>query len=436
MSNHPTPSIPPAPFRVRPVYVASMGVISPLGPTWPQTLAAAVEGLSAIRPVSRFDVSGFPCQTAACVDDGWLQDNISEDRRWALAQVAALEACEGVWPLIEGVPPRRRGVMIGAESGRATFTTVLDFARAAGGGRTFQHELFGEQARAFADTFEAAAVSPATVASRLSAMIGAAGASQTMSLACSSSAAALVEGVRALRSGELDVVLCGGVGADVDPLMLAGFGLLGALSPTGRSCPFDVRRDGFVVGEGAAMFLLSSIPPESLGLRTLAQVIGVGRTLDAHHLVQPHPQGDGAVRAMRAALAEANLSSVDVIQAHGTSTKLNDAIEATALRAVFGDALSRSAVSSVKGALGHWVAGAGAIGFACAVEAVYSGTVLPTAGLCEPDADCALPLVMGRARCDQPVETALINAFAFGGANSTLIVASPHGLRPSHPTSP
>jgi 3-oxoacyl-[acyl-carrier-protein] synthase II len=219
--------------------------------------------------------------------------------------------------------------------------------------------------------------------------------------------------VRAIRRGTCDAALAGGVGADVDPLMLAGFGLLGALSARGVSCPFDARRDGFVVGEGAAFVVLSAERGDAV-----VRVSGIGRSLDAHHLTAPDPDGDGAARAMRAAIADAGGVDVSYVQAHGTSTPLNDAVEADAIRRVVGE---RARVSSVKGALGHWIAGAGAVGFLCAVEAVRTGILLPTAGLVSPDERCALPHVIGEAvRAD--VRAALVNSFAFGGANCSIVV--------------
>jgi 3-oxoacyl-[acyl-carrier-protein] synthase II len=206
------------------------------------------------------------------------------------------------------------------------------------------------------------------------------------------------------------------VGADVDVLMLAAFGLLGALSARGVSCPFDVRRDGFVLGEGAAMVVLAS---ERGGAG--AEIAGSGASLDACHLTAPDPSGEGAVRAMTAALRAAGGGPVDYVQAHGTSTVQNDAIEAAALRRVLGPDLGGARVSSVKGALGHAIAGAGALGLLCALHAVERGVVLPTAGLREPDPDCALPHVTGSAE-RRPVRAALANAFAFGGANVSLLV--------------
>jgi 3-oxoacyl-[acyl-carrier-protein] synthase II len=292
----------------------------------------------------------------------------------------------------------------------------LALTRAAGGGRTFDHRSFGSAARELASQIDAATVSPAAVASALAKEYGAAGPVQTLSIACASGAAAILEGARAIRLGVCDVALCGGVGADVDPLMLAGFGKLSALSCRGESCPFDIRRDGFVVGEGAAMVVLSANPSGSV-----AEITGLGRTLDAYHLTQPDPQGDGAARAMQAALSDAQRSGVDYIQAHGTSTRLNDEVEARAIHRVFGEHTPQVYVSSIKGALGHWVAGAGAVGFLCALEAVRSGVLLPTANLHTPDPACALRHIMSRA-VQVPITAALCNAFAFGGVNVSLVV--------------
>jgi 3-oxoacyl-[acyl-carrier-protein] synthase II len=269
-------------------------------------------------------------------------------------------------------------------------------------------------------------LSPAAVAARLARDIDARGPVQTVSLACASGAAAIVEAARAIGQGVCDVALCGGVGADVDPLMLAGFGLLGALSARGVSCPFDIRRDGFVLGEGAAMVVLAADP-----CHALAEIAGVGRSLDAYRLTAPEPEGTGAELAMRAALADAGIdagtanatNTIDYVQAHGTSTPLNDATEAAALGRVFGDALAHIKVSSVKGAVGHWIAGAGALGFLCAVVAVHQGVLLPTAGLDTPDPACPLDHVRGQA-VRAEVSTALCNSFAFGGANCCIVVRS------------
>lgn len=398
-------------MKRRRVYVSGVGAITPLGGTWADSLEPLAQGRSAVAPVESFDVSSFPCTVAACVPHEF---DHTHDRRLALAQEAAREA----WSMAcVDAAPERIAVFIGAESGRATVSTILDLARAAGGGTSFDHHAFGTHARSLASRIDASTVSPAAVASELAREFGAHGSVQTISIACASGAAAIVEGARAVRLGLCDVALCGGVGADIDPLMLVGFGRLGALSARGVSCPFDVRRDGFVVGEGAAMVVLSSRPSSTLNV----EISGIARSLDAYHLTKPEPEGDGAVRAMRGALADAARDSVDCIQAHGTSTPLNDEVEAKAIQRVFGARSREIYVSSVKGAVGHWVAGAGAIGFLCAVHAVNSGTVLPTANLKEPDPRCELRHVLGTA-LSADVSSALVNAFAFGGANACLVV--------------
>jgi 3-oxoacyl-[acyl-carrier-protein] synthase II len=396
----------------RPVFVRGVGAVTPLGADWPTSRAALAAGQSAIAPIATFDATGYPSSVAAAIPSS---SPPATDRRWTLLAPAADEAWRHA---AIDAPASRIGVFLGAESGRASFATIVGLARAAGGGDQFDARAFGQAARPFVGRIDPAMVSPAAVTSALARRLGAAGPAVTVSLACASSSAALVEGARAIRAGRCDVAICGGVGADVDPLMVAGFGKLGALSARGLSCPFDVRRDGFVVGEGAAVVVLAAARGGAA-----VEVAGEARSLDAHHLTAPDPDGGGAERAMRGALGAAREPAVDYVQAHGTSTPLNDAVEAAALRRVLGAALSGAHVASVKGALGHAVAGAGALGFLCAYAAVADGLLLPTAGLEQPDPACALPHVRGRAiALPRPARTAMVNAFAFGGANATLVL--------------
>jgi 3-oxoacyl-(acyl-carrier-protein) synthase len=399
------PRIPPMPPHR--VFVRGAGARTPLGRTWAESAAALAAGASAVAPIAGFDATGFPCTVAAAAPGG------AGDRRLALALPAVREAWDAAGA---AALPERIGVFVGAESGRVAFSTLLAIARAAGGGETFDHASFGRGAAALAGLLSPARLSPASVTSAVAGMIGARGPVATISLACASGAAAIAEAARAVRLGACDVALAGGVGADVDVLMLAAFGLLGALSARGVSCPFDARRDGFVLGEGAAMVVLAR---ERGG--AVAEIAGSGSSLDAHHLTAPEPTGDGAARAMRAAIRAGGGGPVDYVQAHGTSTMQNDAVEAAAIRRVLGADLDHARVSSVKGALGHAIAGAGAIGFLCALDAVERGTVLPTAGLRDPDRGCELPHVTGSAE-RREVRAALCNAFAFGGANVSLLV--------------
>lgn len=392
----------------RRVYVRGVGAFTPLASTWPATAARLAEGACAIREITAFDATGFPCRFAAGIEAPFPD----EDRRLPFAQRAAREA----WAQA-GVAGGTLGVFLGAESGRGQWRTVLGLARAArGAAGTFDGAKFAREARQFAERIDASVISPSAVAVALAVEYGATGPVETVSLACASGSAAIVEAVRAIRLGEIDHALCGGVGADVDPLMLAGFGLLGILSPHGRSCPFDAHRDGFVVGEGAAMLVLSAERGDAT-----VEIAGVGRSLDAHHLTAPDPDGSGAERAMSCALRDAGETTVEYVQAHGTSTALNDRIEVAAIQRVLGDGVARAHVSSSKGALGHWIAGAGALGALYAHHAVDAGLVLPTANLRDPDPDCNVPHVMERAHA-KPVRVALANAFAFGGANSCLVM--------------
>jgi 3-oxoacyl-[acyl-carrier-protein] synthase II len=395
------------------VYLAGVGAITPLGDTWAASCSLLADGRDAIKRVTTFDVTGFPCTVAASIERSFTH---TQDRRLALMEVAAEQAWADSGLAPAAIDPARLGVFVGAESGRATIATVLGLARAGGPGPGFDHVPFGLEARKLAQSIDASSVSPAAIASKLAGRYRAEGPVITISLACASGLAAIVEAARAIRLGLCDIALAGGVGADVDPLMLVGFGRLSALSARGISCPFDLRRDGFVVGEGAAMTVLTREP-----MAATVAIAGCARTLDAYHLTKPEPSGDGARRAMANALADAGRQVVDVIQAHGTSTALNDEVEAMAIRSVFGSATDRIFVSSVKGALGHWIAGAGALGFLCAAEAIRSGVVLPTAGLKERDPRCDLRHVLGTA-IRAPVTAALVNAFAFGGANASVVL--------------
>jgi len=419
----------------RRVYIRGVGAYSPLGSTWPATAARLAAGACGIAPITAFDASGFPCTHAAAIaPEAGAAD---EDRRLGFARHAAREAWamaglesttddtardRGSHARDRGVEPSRFGVFLGAESGRGRFSTVLGLSRAARSpvDGKFDHARFGREARAFAERIDASVISPSAVAAALAGDYAAGGPVETISLACASGSAAIVEAARAIRLGQIDVALCGGVGADVDPLMLAGFGLLGILSPRGISCPFDAQRDGFIIGEGAAMLVLSAERGDSSA--PVVELAGLGRSLDAHHLTAPDPEGDGAYRAMTAALRDAHVDDgVDYVQAHGTSTPLNDAIEVAAIKRALGPHVGRAHVSSSKGALGHWVAGAGALGALYAWESIVHGHVLPTAGLADPDPRCDVNHVMGRA-LDKPVRVALANAFAFGGANSCLVL--------------
>jgi 3-oxoacyl-[acyl-carrier-protein] synthase II len=219
-----------------------------------------------------------------------------------------------------------------------------------------------------------------------------------------------------LRAGTCDAAICAGVGADVDPLMLAAFSRLGALSRRGRSSPFDGKRDGFVLGEGAAAIVLSIDRGDAR-----AELAGGARSFDGGSLTAPEPDSDGARRAILGATSAAGSPRIGYVAAHGTATPAGDVAEAMALRAALGDDLAGARVGAVKGALGHWIAGAGTLGAVCAWHAVASGELLPTVGVTQIGDDCKLPHVLHEA-AHAEVHAALASAFGFGGANACVVV--------------
>jgi 3-oxoacyl-[acyl-carrier-protein] synthase II len=264
-------------------------------------------------------------------------------------------------------------------------------------------------------------------AGQLAIELGAHGPNLTVSTACASGATAIGVARDLLRSGAVDVVVAGGADAGVASLTVAAFAKMNALStrrsdPRTASRPFDADRDGFVIGEGAGMVVLETEEhARARGARVRGKVVGYGASADAHHVTAPEPRGTGVEQAMRSALADAGMavSDIDYINAHGTSTRLNDSVEAATIERVFG---TRPAVSSTKGAIGHTLGAAGAIEAIYSVLALEHGVVPPTANLVNPDPEVGLDLV-GSARRGT-YRAAMSNSFGFGGANAVLVLAS------------
>jgi 3-oxoacyl-[acyl-carrier-protein] synthase II len=258
--------------------------------------------------------------------------------------------------------------------------------------------------------------------------IGARGPTLAVATACAAGNHSIGEAWHALRRGEADIVLAGGAEAAISPLGLGGFAAMRALSrrnddPATASRPFDAERDGFVFGEGAGVVVLEGLEHAlARGAPILAELVGYASTSDAHHVTAPAQGGEGAVRCMRAALASAGVAAADVgyVNAHGTSTPLNDASESAAIRQVFGSAADRLAVSSTKGVTGHLLGAAGGVEAVAVVCALRDQMLPPTANLVTPDPACDLDYVAeGERRAD--VRVALSNAFGFGGVNATVV---------------
>lgn len=260
--------------------------------------------------------------------------------------------------------------------------------------------------------------------------LGLRGPTITSLAACASSVYAFIDGRQLLLGGEADLALVGGTESNVSPLGIAGLANMHALSrrndePTRASRPFDRDRDGFVFGEGAVVCILETLEQaRARGARIYAEVLGGGRTADAFHITAPDPQGEGAARAMRAAIRNSDLvpEDVDYICAHGTGTAMNDAIETRAIREVFGEHADRLAVSSPKSMTGHLMGAAGAVSAAAAALAIYHGVLPPTINHEHADPDCDLDYVPQHSRAAD-VRVALVNGFGFGGQNGVVALA-------------
>ena len=403
------------------VVITGMGAITPLGQTpqlfW-QNLTA---GQSGIGPMTLCDPSGYPCRIAGEVRDFDPAQYIDrrEARRMArfsqLAVAAAVTAIESADLRMEREDPYQVGVILG--NGNGGFPTLEENCRilAARGGMRMSPFFFPM-------------VLPNMATANVSHRLGAKGYNSTATTACAASNQALGEALQLIRQGSAEVMLAGGTEAGISQLGLAGFAVMRALStrndePERASRPFDADRDGFVPAEGAAILVLESLEHAlARDADILAELAGFGCTADAGHLVQPEETGGSAAAAMQRALADAGpaLAAVDYINAHGTSTPLNDAVETTAIKRLFGDRAYGIPISSTKAMIGHSLGASGALEAVACVSALTSGVIHPTINYETPDPACDLDYVPNTSR-RQEVRVALSNAFGFGGQNACLV---------------
>lgn len=393
----------------RRVWVTGVGVVSAFGRGLRPLADGLRSGASAVRPLHAFDAGTLPIQVAAQVDEVLPQaESFVDDRKANLALAAAQDASAGV-------DLRHAGVWLG--TGLSSVTPM-----------ELEQDI-GPYLRADG-TFDRAAICsdlsrhhaapnrhlPERVTGLLAAHVGATGPQHTSFSACAAGALAIGHAARAIRRGEVDRALAGGHDAMIHPLGVLSFLVLGALAP-GWSRPFDVRRDGFVIGEGAAVLLLeSAASARARGAAPLAEVLGMGSSVDAHNVTAPHPDGRGAELAMRRALRESGVDRVDHVNAHGTGTPLGDRAEAAAVARVLGADVP---VLSIKGAVGHCIAAAGAVEAAATVAALHQGFTPGTAGLEQVD---ALGVRVAREPSDTAPRVVLSNSFGFGGQNCSLVL--------------
>jgi 3-oxoacyl-[acyl-carrier-protein] synthase II len=404
----------------RRVVVTGLGALTPVGNTTEEYWSALTQGRSGIGPITKFDATGYPTRIAGEIrnfDETRYVDKKEARRldpylKYAIATSAMAVEDAGLDP--GKVDATRFGVMIG--SGIGGITTLIE----------------GEDVR---KTKGFDRVSPFVVpmlivnmaAGLVSIRFGAKGPNSSVVTACASGNHAIGDASKIIERGDADVMIAGGAEAIIVPLTIAGFCSMKAMStrnddPQKASRPFDAGRDGFVCGEGAGIVVLESLEHAvRRDARIYAEVVGYGMTGDAHHMTAPDPEGDGATRAMKIALASAGVgpTAIGYINAHGTSTPYNDKFETIAIKRVFGDHARRLAVSSTKSMTGHLLGAAGGIEAIATVLALHHGLLPPTINYETPDPDCDLDYIPNQAR-KVDVEYALSNAFGFGGTNATL----------------
>ena len=406
--------------RVR-VVITGMGAMTPLGENPDEYWKNLAAGNSGVGPMTLCDPTGYPCQISGEVT-GFDPSNYMGDRearRMArftqLAVAASLQAVESASFDISKVDPYRVGVILG--NGNGGFPTLEENCR-----------ILANRGGMRMSPFFFPMILPNMAAAAVSRYTGAHGYNSTATTACAASNQALGEALAVIRQGTADVVLAGGTEAGISLLGLSGFAVMRALStqndsPQQASRPFDSARDGFIPSEGSVIMILERLDHAlDRGANILAELAGFGCTSDAGHPVQPEESGASAAEAMRMALADARepMDQVDYINAHGTSTPLNDTLETVAIKRLFGDLAYGIPISSTKSMIGHSLGAAGSLDAAACVKTITEGTIHPTINYENPDPECDLDYVPNQARA-KDVRVALSNAFGFGGQNACLV---------------
>ena len=422
----------------RRVAITGLGMVTPLGNDVASTWEALLAGRSGVEPIHSFDASGFPVRIAAEVK-GFDPRGTIDDRKLlkfakschAFALVAAEEAMRDAGIRPDMATATRWGCAVGTGMMGVDFADLVEVHRQCAPEGAFHPErLLLDGAAANPMTFCRSECS-AGVALLLQ-RFGIRGYATSVHTACASGGQALGTGMKLIRRGGADWVLAGGFDSMINPVGLSGFCLLGALSPDNESPerasrPFDATRNGFVLGEGAAFLVLEEWEAaRRRRARIYAELAGDGNSLSSYRITDSHPSGDGPIQAMQQALVDAGAHphEVDYINAHGTSTPMNDRSECAAVRAVFGPHAFKIAVSSTKSLMGHLIAAAGAVEAAVCALAIHHGLSPANANLTVADPECDLDIVRGGARA-QRIRTALSNSFGFGGSNSCLIFRNP-----------
>jgi len=405
----------------RRVVVTGLGALTPLGNSVQESWEGAIAGKSGIGPITKFDSSAFKSRIAGEIKnfDPMQYVDKQEVRRYddfilyaiAASEMAMADAKLEISPDIS----ERAGVIIG--SGIGGVTTVESEIKV----------LLNSGPRKISP-FTIPAVLANLGSGHVSIRFGAKGPINCAVTACASGTSAIGDAYKTIAYGDADVMIAGGVEAAITPLAVGGFCAMRALStrndePQKASRPFDQGRDGFVLGEGCGIVILEELSfAQNRGARIYAELAGYGCTSDAFHMAAPPPGHEGAARSMKIAIKDAGLNPADIdyINAHGTSTPLNDLYETQAIKSLFGDHAKKLMVSSTKSMTGHMLGATGGVEAIFAIKAIKEGIIPPTINLENPDAECDLDYVPNVARHKQ-INTAMSNTFGFGGVNAVLV---------------
>ncbi len=406
----------------RRVVITGVGLVTPLGTGTEKTWQGLVEGRSGIGPITRFDASAFAAQIAAEVTDFdpalWFEKkqarNLDHFVQYAIA--AADMAWKESGLSINEENAHRIGVITGC--GMGGLPTIEEY-----------HDVYRKRGPRRITPFFIPRVIPNMPSGHISMHLGAKGPNLALSTACAAGTHAVGEGFRHIVYGDCDVVITGGAESVICPMAVGGVSSMKALStrnddPEGASRPFDRDRDGFIIAEGAGMIVLEELESaRKRGANIYAEIVGYGQTSDAYHIAAPPENGEGGARCMAMALQDAGMNPEDIsyINAHGTSTPLNDRCETAAIKTVFKDHARKLAISSTKSMTGHMLGGAGGIEAAFTALTLKHGIIPPTVNLENPDPACDLDYVPNTARELKPV-AAMSNSFGFGGTNGVIIM--------------
>lgn len=412
----------------RRVVITGLGCISPIGNDVQTMWQNVIAGKSGVGPITTYDTAGFKTRIAAEVKgfDGAAQFGAREARRMdrftQFGLAAALQAVQDARLTIDDSNRDRIGVVIGSAIGGVA--TIFE-----------NFKILEEKGPSRVSPFMVPMMLVDSNPGMIAIQLGVRGPNMAIVTACATGSNAIGESFEIIRRGDADVILAGGSEASILPIAMAGMGVMGALStrnedPTGASRPFDLTRDGFVMGEGAGVLVLESLEfALARGARILAEVNGYGLTNDAFHVSAPSENGDGAANCMKMALKKSGLEidDIDYINAHGTSTPLNDKNETMAIKTVFGEKAYRLPVSSTKSMTGHLLGAAGAVEAVICVKILQYGILPATINYQYPDPECDLDYVPNQAR-PMKVRRIMSNSFGFGGHNAVLIFSQAENL--------